>query len=646
MTRVLFDDSGRRVPLGNELGRGGEACVFELPDRPGFVAKVYHKLPDREKGEKLLQMVALQNERLLKLAAWPIVVLRSKTGGEIIGFAMPNIGASKDVHLLYSPKSRIRDFPPKVNWAFLIHAAANIARAFAVIHEQGHVIGDVNERNLRVSPDSAVVSLIDCDSFQIHAQNRYFLCEVGVPTYTPPELQEKIFKTVVRTPNHDNFGLAVLIFHLLFMGRHPFAGRFSGKGEMPIEKAISEHRFAYAPDLARTQMQPPPNVLSLSQLSPVVSDLFLRAFSPSGVNSGRPTASDWVGSLTNLEGDLKKCAANPAHNFFKGLTDCPWCSIESHTGVILFVGLLTYEVTSGFALDLVWTRIQGVPKPGQAAEPDLTWLRAHITPTSEARNAGRKRRIRLALIVTGVLLAIGLAIAAGLGAGVVWVAMIAIGIARATWGGAGQGKERYESDRRKAEGLLRVVKDRWRSEASDAKFQKKLAGLNEVRTQYAELPKLRQSKLEELQRNLYQSQLHNYLERFSISSADIPNVGASRKAMLASYNIDTAADITLAAVDAVPGFGQFLTGQLLAWRQALESKFVFNPKRGIDPEDVRTLDREIAAKKTSIESSLLRGSSELATISSQTITARQSIAKELENAARELFQAEANARVA
>ena len=57
---------------------------------------------------------------------------------------------------------------------------------------------------------------------------------------------------VRRTPTHTAYGLAVLLFHLLFMGRHPFAGRFHGVGEMPIEKAIAESRFAYARETRRT----------------------------------------------------------------------------------------------------------------------------------------------------------------------------------------------------------------------------------------------------------------------------------------------------------------------------------------------------------------------------------------------------------
>jgi DNA-binding helix-hairpin-helix protein with protein kinase domain len=590
--------------------------------------------------------VALQNGRILNLAAWPVAVLRTRVNGDIAGFAMPNIRGYKDVHLLYSPKSRVRDFPPKVNWAFLVHAAANIARAFSVVHEQGHVIGDVNERNLKVSPDSAVVNLIDCDSFQIRAETRYFLCEVGVPTYTPAELQEtQAFRTVIRTANHDNFGLAVLIFHLLFMGRHPFAGRFLGKGEMPIERAICEHRFAYAPDNRLTQMQPPPNCLSLSQVSPMVADLFLRAFSSSGVNNGRPSASSWTTALTSLEADLKKCGTNPAHEFFKGISECPWCSIEGHTGVTLFVGAVSYDTASGFRLDIVWMRIQGVQGPGPAVAPDLNQIRAQIRANPAAKRAGWKRRVTLTSIVAAMICAVVVA-AFAFGAGAIWVAFIAIGAAQAVWERVGKQRERYQADQRIAENNFRSIQERWKTDASDVKFQQKFVYLSNLRTQHLEIPKLRKSKLQELERNLRQTQLRSYLEKFSISSAGISNIGVTRKAMLASYNIDTAADVTLAAVDAVPGFGQFLTAQLLDWRRALESKFVFNPNRGIDPEDLRALDKEIVGKRVALESSLLKGASDLTALANQIMAARLALTKDLENAARELCQAEANTRAA
>src|SRR5215469_4832150 len=198
---IFTDDKGHPVRLGRALGRGGEAAVYAIDGDPSLVAKIYHHPVDREKAEKLSRMVDLRSERLLRLAAWPVGTLHL-TRGSMAGLLMRNVGAFKDIHVLYNPKSRIREFPAKANWGFLVHTGGNVARAFSVIHEHGHVIGDVNQSNVRVSPESATVSLIDCDSFQIAYHGSYFLCEVGVPLYAPPELQNREFKNVIRTPNH------------------------------------------------------------------------------------------------------------------------------------------------------------------------------------------------------------------------------------------------------------------------------------------------------------------------------------------------------------------------------------------------------------------------------------------------------------
>jgi DNA-binding helix-hairpin-helix protein with protein kinase domain len=65
---------------------------------------------------------------------------------------------------------------------------------------------------------------------------------------------------VTRTPNHDAFGLAVLTFLLLFMGRHPFAGRMSdGQSDLSLEQAISSLRFAYSATALAHRLLPPPN---------------------------------------------------------------------------------------------------------------------------------------------------------------------------------------------------------------------------------------------------------------------------------------------------------------------------------------------------------------------------------------------------
>lgn len=106
-------------------------------------------------------------------------------------------------------------------------------------------MGDVNQKNLMVSR-KGIVAFVDCDSFQVAEGTRIFRCDVGVPEYTPPELHGKNFATVDRQPDHDLFGLAVLVFHLLMMGRHPFSGVPLVNADIPIDQAIQQYLYAYA----------------------------------------------------------------------------------------------------------------------------------------------------------------------------------------------------------------------------------------------------------------------------------------------------------------------------------------------------------------------------------------------------------------
>jgi DNA-binding helix-hairpin-helix protein with protein kinase domain len=283
--------SGQALRLGTELGRGGEGSVVALADRPGQVVKLYHETPSARKVAKLTALVAASGPAVQKVAAWPQELVRN-AAGEIVGFLMPRLAERRDIHQLYSPRSRAAAFPT-ADFRFIVHVAANIARAFAVLHAQGHIVGDVNHGSIVVNPDGTV-QLIDCDSFQVRDGAEVFTCDVGVPLFTAPELHGKAFRELVRTPNHDQFGLAVVLFHLLCVGRHPFAGRFLGSGEMPIERAIAEFRFAYGPEAATRQMAPPPGTLPLEALGSEIAGLFGAAFAAKAVYDARPKAADWV----------------------------------------------------------------------------------------------------------------------------------------------------------------------------------------------------------------------------------------------------------------------------------------------------------------------------------------------------------------
>lgn len=80
----VVDTQGRRVSLGREIGRGGEAVVFEVASDDTKLAKIFHAPLTRERADKIRLMPSLRSEAISKLAAWPIDLL-SKQSGEPIG---------------------------------------------------------------------------------------------------------------------------------------------------------------------------------------------------------------------------------------------------------------------------------------------------------------------------------------------------------------------------------------------------------------------------------------------------------------------------------------------------------------------------------------------------------------------------------
>jgi DNA-binding helix-hairpin-helix protein with protein kinase domain len=328
-------------------------------------------------------MVTLQRAELLKVAAWPSATLHERAGGPAVGLTMRRIRDYKEVHTLYSPAHRKTAFP-QADWRFLVTVAMNCAAALDNLHECGVVMGDVNQSNVLVSA-AGVVALIDCDSFQVQANGRAYPCEVGVPLFTPPELQNQPFRGVLRTPNHDRFGLAVLLFHLLFMGRHPFSGRFLGKGDMPIERAIGEYRYAYGASARACQMQPPPHSLPPSAASPQLAGLFERAFARGSEKpNSRPSTADWFGALKTFLHSLHACAADPGHRYPPHLASCCWCELTRHGAPNFFVSVAYFRpgVAAGpvFALAAVWARIEHVAPPDAAYRRPPAPLPSRPTP--------------------------------------------------------------------------------------------------------------------------------------------------------------------------------------------------------------------------------------------------------------------------
>lgn len=631
----VVDSTGKVVVLGNLLGAGGEGAVFDIQSSPKLVAKVYHKPLEPDRAAKIPLMLGLANDALKKLTAWPIDLLRLQGSGTPVGLIVPKVTGGKDIHQLYGPKSRRSEFQ-RADWRFLIRAAANTARAFGAVHDAGCVIGDVNHGGVLVGQD-ATVTLIDCDSFQVEVGSNRYLCKVGVETFTPPELQGRSFENAVRTANHDAFGLAVMTFLLLFMGRHPFSGRFLGVGDMPIAKAIEEGRFAYGHRRSALHMVQPPGTPPLSIVGADVSGLFERAFDRNPW-VGRPTAREWIAGLTALEGQLKQCTANPSHWHHRD-TSCPWCPMEGATGVPLFPSIVQSAAGSTFDLELMWRQVEQLGHPG----PAPTIVVPTPSPANEAARLKGWEKKRLVIASTVAFLTfLGSTV---FGPVMLLAAVVAFAVAMAATNKAGQAKPFVDAVRA-AESRWRTAEEHWKVKAGPVSFDIKRAELSKLREHWSRIPNLRLAKLQELERNREQVQRERFLDGFEIESAKIKGIGKGRSQTLASFGIETAADVKPGAIASVPGFGPKTQAILMQWRADLERRFRFDPTRSIDPRDTARVEQEILAMRKKIESELVIGIAQLRQVHSQIMSTRKHMRAQVETVRSEFLRAQANHAVA
>jgi DNA-binding helix-hairpin-helix protein with protein kinase domain len=587
---------GRTFHLAKQIGQGGEGAIYETQEQSDVALKLYWPNKAESRRDKISAMTSAQWYKTNSFVTFPIDILFSPAG-VFLGFVMKRVGGSKPVHLLFSPASRKIEFAA-ADYRFLVRAASNIARAIASVHALTCVIGDVNHSGFLVS-DKATSTLIDCDSFQIIAANQKFLCQVGTPEYTPPELQGARFDRVERTPDHDNFGLAVLLFQILFMGRHPFSGRYQGSGDMPLERAIGEYRFAYSAQTAATKMLPPPGTPLLTDFPLDIAQAFERAFGHTGSN-GRPTASQWVPLLELLEKAIIVCAADSAHHHVQG-KPCPWCRMEqSYPGFVAFISapngvfIPTYVNISEIA-----AIIRGIRDPGPT--PNLqTVIVAPANLSAAAPQAGLISNLNLRAYIGGGTSAVG-AISIFFGGAAVSPGLFLLSVGILTNVLVPKELKRLRRERNQAEALWRAAQDAWEKQTGAQQFVDAKRETDSLIRSLSDLPNEEQRQIKILEQKKREDQLTHYLERIVIANAKIPKIGSGRKAVLRSFGIETAADVEQGKIDAIQGFGPTLVSSLMTWQQGLVTKFVFNPNEPLNPRDLSVLKAKIAGRKSELE---------------------------------------------
>lgn len=637
----LVTSQGTAVQVGKLLGKGGEGSVFARQLFDNQVIKLYHPshLPNEPKQAKLQAMVQYTNPKLLAYTAWPIDTVHKTSTGQIVGFIMPKIESYTPIHSLYSPLERRRVYP-KVGWDFLLQAARNTAAAFATLHEQGHIIGDVNQGNVLVGRTSEVM-LIDCDSFQIKVNHQWQLCPVGVAHFTPPELQAApSFEFTPRTLHHDNFGLALLIFHLLLGGRHPFSGRpLREEVGLALETDIKEWRYAYAQDARLRGMAEPRGAIPLNVLPASTQQLFEQAFTEISLKQGRPSAYQWVQELDQLRNQLVCCPVSRQHSYLVHQDKCPWCHLEAK-GIMTFGAATVSESPSALQpeqqrkLKQLLNTISGVPfyLPYISAPTTPLEPRPYIAPPKPLSHV-----IWFGSMILGIELLVWLFGTKALWAGISLVLVLSL----IRW--KMKPKITWDEQYHEREQVLQGAQAEFNQYLEKANQHKQLfeqaqqRAFNTVK-HYQQALLRYQAQYKQIEQSESGRQRKAYLTSIRLENVIIPHVTLETKQALAQLGIKTAFDVNPPVVQSVLNPNSPAYAHFMQWYQTVTNEFKFD--KTLLNEQYKNELQQQSHYLTSIETRIQQ---ELAQLKTQSETSqRQLSSHELRAIEAKVHQAEAD----
>jgi DNA-binding helix-hairpin-helix protein with protein kinase domain len=336
----------------------------------------------------------------------------------------------------------------------------------------------------------------------------------------------------------------------------------------------------------------------------VISRAYEKAF---GLSPGaRPTALDWIHALSSLEGSLNHCSKVKTHYYPSNAGGCVWCKLTDNSDFDMFPDLTTVEPntpTDERGTEQAIREILAFRFPTVA---DL--LPAAATPRGASNSLRVARSGKLGRALLGLLM-MGGAVAGFIYAAPAWFMWIGLAI----WGWVTFSDREVESgpfqqafkdaDERvqrelntfvQRNGMTEVVKVRGDLDAAIAAYK----GHDDALAR----------ELMVMKSNRESRQRQAYLDRFSIRRANISGIGPAKTATLISFGIETAADVNQNAVLRVPGFGDVMTGKLVAWRRGHESRFKYDrTPNAQDVADERALRGRFAAKKAKLESTIRNG---------------------------------------
>lgn len=346
MLSLISKNSNELIETREEIARSGEGIIYKT-NKAGFLAKIYHSI-NQEKIEKLQVMVdnppvdPTRTQNHISIT-WPKELLRDSYD-KCLGFLMPEIKNGQTLINVYNPSLRHKK-APGFNWYYLHTTALNVALVIQALHHRKYVVGDLKPENLLVN-ERGLVSIIDTDSFQISdfRTGKVYYSPVTSQEYTPPEMFGKDVQAIKRSEEQDRFGLAVIIWLLLF-GYHPFSGKWLGEENQPsIDELIRDGYWIYS---FNSKISPNHLSIPLKILHPDLQKCFHKCFTDGHNNpSARPSATEWIAVLNTARKNLVCCSTYVGHYYTNNYGRCYWCERKEIIGFDIFLSIKSTSFSS------------------------------------------------------------------------------------------------------------------------------------------------------------------------------------------------------------------------------------------------------------------------------------------------------------
>ena len=335
---IYVGKSGKTYRIEKRLFKGGEGEIFSLVGNENYVAKIFKEDKrshfQKNKLEAMYEGRVNCEPKLFDFSTWPEDILY--LNGKFYGYIMRKIPFSEELCIINSD-----DYRNKLNLDHIIAIEVNLSAAISHVHKSGHVVGDLNPKNILVDLKKLLVILIDADSYHINYNNKTYPCSVGVGEYMAPEIMKRLrggvdipsLKLPTFTVDTDNFSLAIHIFSLLMFGYHPFVCRKLSKASPSVvcPRKSDNIEKGFSPYFnTNSNFDIPVGSPNISILPYNIRMLFQRAFIDGYADPRkRPSASEWNKALMN---NLNICPKN--HLYDKGMQSCPWCKLYMNNMVV------------------------------------------------------------------------------------------------------------------------------------------------------------------------------------------------------------------------------------------------------------------------------------------------------------------------